>query len=160
MGLKPKCRDPVKTLIETWTHSLLIRITHLVDFPVIKNPPGNAGDIRDAGSIPGSGRSPEVGSGNPLQYSCLENPMDRGAWQATVHGVTKSRTRLSNLAHMHLVPTYWGSGSLCLSTEWIQQEVKWRASSRFIKIRYFWDRKMQASRRESSPPRIKWATTV
>ena len=53
----------------------------------------NAGD---AGSIPGSGRSPGEGNGNPLQYSCLENPMDRGAWQATVHGVTKSRTRLIN----------------------------------------------------------------
>ena len=48
------------------------------------------------GSIPGSGRSPGGGHGNPLQYSCLENPMDRGAWWATVHGVTKSQTRLSN----------------------------------------------------------------
>ena len=49
----------------------------------------------DQGSIPGSGRSPGGGNGNPLQYSCLENPMDRGAWWATVHGVTKSQTRLS-----------------------------------------------------------------
>ena len=48
----------------------------------------NAGDTRDAGSIPGSGRSPEEGHGKPLQYSCLENPMDRGTQQATVHGVT------------------------------------------------------------------------
>ena len=61
---------------------------------VVKNPPANAGDIRDEGSIPGSGRSPGGGRGNPLQYSCLENPMDRGAWWATVHGVAKSRTRL------------------------------------------------------------------
>ena len=53
---------------------------------LLKNPPVNAGDARDVGSIPGSRRSPGVGSGNPLQYSCLENPMDRGAWQATVHG--------------------------------------------------------------------------
>ena len=53
----------------------------------------NAGDL---GSIPGSGRSSGEGSGNPLQYSCLENPMDGGAWWATVHGVSKSRTRLSN----------------------------------------------------------------
>ena len=52
---------------------------------VVKNPPANAGDIRDAGSIPGSGRSPGKGHGNPLQYACLENPVDRGAWQATVH---------------------------------------------------------------------------
>ena len=57
---------------------------------VVKNPPVNAGDIRDVGPIPGSGRSPGVGNGNQLQYSCLENPMDRGAWQATVHRVTKS----------------------------------------------------------------------
>ena len=49
---------------------------------------------RDVGSIPGSGRSPEEGHGNPLQYSCLENPMDRGAWWATVHSVTKSQTQL------------------------------------------------------------------
>ena len=56
---------------------------------VVKNPPANAGDAKDAGSIPGSGRSPGEGNGNPLQYYCLENPMDRGAWQATVHGVTK-----------------------------------------------------------------------
>ena len=56
----------------------------------------NAGDIRDTGSVPGSGRSPGAGRGNPLQYSCLDNPMDRGAWQATVHGVAKSRTGLSD----------------------------------------------------------------
>ena len=57
-----------------------------------KNPPANAGDIRDMGSIPGLGRSPEGGHANPLQYSCLENPKDRGAWWATVHGVAKSQT--------------------------------------------------------------------
>ena len=52
-------------------------------------------NVGNPGSIPGSGRSPGEGSGNPLQYSCLENPRDRGAWQVTVHGVTKSQTRLS-----------------------------------------------------------------
>ena len=56
---------------------------------VVKNPPANAGDT---GSIFGSGRSPGEGHGNPLQYSCLENPTDRGVWQATVHGVTESDT--------------------------------------------------------------------
>ena len=56
---------------------------------VVKNPPASA---RDAGSVPGSGRSPGGGNGSPLQYSCLENPKDRGALQAIVHGVTKSRT--------------------------------------------------------------------
>ena len=55
---------------------------------MVKNPPANAGDIRDADSIPGSGRSPGEGNGNPLQYSCLENSMDRGARWATVRGVT------------------------------------------------------------------------
>ena len=62
---------------------------------LVKNPPANAGDIRDAGSIPGSGRSPGVGNGNLLQYSCLKNSMDRGACRATIHGVAKSQTRLS-----------------------------------------------------------------
>ena len=57
----------------------------------------NAEDLRDMGSIPGLGRSPGGGHGNPLQSSCLENPMDRGAWRATVHRVTKSRTRLKQL---------------------------------------------------------------
>ena len=63
---------------------------------VIKNPPANAGDIRDTGSIPGLERPPRGDDGNPLQYSCLENLMDRGPWQATVPGVAKSRTRLSD----------------------------------------------------------------
>ena len=53
---------------------------------------GNAGDTRDMGSIPGLGRSPGVGNGRPLQYSCMENFMDRGAWRATVHGIAKSWT--------------------------------------------------------------------
>ena len=57
---------------------------------VVKDPPANAGDLKDAGSIPGPGRSPREGHGNPLQYSCLENPLFRGAWQATVHRVAKS----------------------------------------------------------------------
>ena len=67
------------------------------DFPGdsgVRNPPANAGDV---GLIPGSGRSPGEGSGNPLQYSCLGNSMDRGAWQATVHGFAKSQTPLSEL---------------------------------------------------------------
>ena len=59
---------------------------------MVRNLFANARDLREAGLIPGSGRSPGEGLGNPLQYSCLENPMDRGAWQATVHGVTESDT--------------------------------------------------------------------
>ena len=65
---------------------------------MVKNLPANAGDIRDAGSIPGLGSSPGEGNGNPLQYSCQENPMDRGAWWATVHGVAKSLTQLKRLS--------------------------------------------------------------
>ena len=64
---------------------------------MVKNLPASAGDIRDMGSIPGSGSSPGGGHGIPPQYSCLENPMDRGARRATVHSVSKSRTRLSDL---------------------------------------------------------------
>ena len=58
----------------------------------VKNLPANAEDVRDMKLIPGSGRYPEEGQGNPLQYSCLENSMDRGAWWATIHRVTKSQT--------------------------------------------------------------------
>ena len=61
---------------------------------VVKKLPANAEDLRDMRSIPGSGRSSEGGHGNPLQYSCLENPMDRGAWQSVVHGVSQSQTPL------------------------------------------------------------------
>ena len=62
---------------------------------MVMKPPANAGDVRDMGSVPQSGRSPGEGNDNPLQYSCLENPVDRGFWSAAVHGVTKSQTRLS-----------------------------------------------------------------
>ena len=65
---------------------------------MVKNKPASAGDIRDIGSIPGCGKLPGGGHGNALQYSCLENPMDRGAWRATVQGVTKSQTQLKRLS--------------------------------------------------------------
>ena len=76
----------VGTIFISWTSQVAL---------VVKNPPGNARDIRDTGSIPGSGRSPGGGPSNPLQYFCLENPMDRGAWWATVHN------KWSNLTHTH-----------------------------------------------------------
>ena len=70
---------------------------------VVKNLPANAGDVRDAGSVPGLRRSPGGGHKNPLQYSCLESFMDRGAWQATVHGVTKRQTRPKRLStHLYV----------------------------------------------------------
>ena len=69
---------------------------------VVKNPPANARAVRDMGSIPGSGRSPGGGHGNPLRYSCLDNHVERKVWWATVHGVTKSWERLNRLS-MHTV---------------------------------------------------------
>ena len=66
---------------------------------VVKNPPANAGDTRDSGSIPGSERSPGVGNGKPLQYSCLENPMDRGAWQ--LQSVSRQESDITECARMH-----------------------------------------------------------
>ena len=69
---------------------------------VVKNLPASAGDMRDLGLIPGSGRSPGEGNGHPLQYFCLGNPMDRGAWRATVHRTTKSQIQLKQLSmHVH-----------------------------------------------------------
>ena len=75
---------------------------------VVKNPPANTGDARDVDSIPGLGRSPGEGNGNPLQNSCLGNPLDKGAWWATVHGVTKESDmteRLNNNNSSNLY--YW-----------------------------------------------------
>ena len=69
---------------------------------VVKNPPANAGDVREVGSIPGWGKSPGGGQGNPLQCSCLENPMHRGARQAIIHRMAKSQTRLKQLS-MHIL---------------------------------------------------------
>ena len=77
----------------------MIYLAFMLGFPggaVVKNPPANAGDEGDSGSIPGSGRSPGVGNGTKLQNSCLENLMDRGDWWATVHEVAKSQTRLGS----------------------------------------------------------------
>ena len=73
---------------------------------VVQYPLVNVGDARDAGSIAGSGRSPGGGNGNPLQYSCRKNPMDRGAWRATAHGAWKSWTRLSNRTHLSTQQLY------------------------------------------------------
>ena len=76
--------------------SVIPGLTQVVQ--VVKNPPANAGDVREGSSIPGWGRSPRGGHGNPLQYSFLEKPLDRGAWRARVRRVSKSRTRLKRLS--------------------------------------------------------------
>ena len=68
---------------------------------VVKNPPANAGGAREVGSTPGWERAPGEGNGNLLQYSCLENPMDREDWWAIVHGASKNQTQLSDWAHTH-----------------------------------------------------------
>ena len=78
---------------------------------VVKNLPVSAGDIRDAGSVPGLGRSPGIGHDNSLQDSCLENPMDRGAWQAVIHGVAKNQTQLT-MEHLSKTDTYSLEGKL------------------------------------------------
>ena len=112
---------------------------------VVKNPTAHAGNIRDAHSVPGLGRSPGGGHGNPLHYSCLENPRDRGAWWATVHGVTKSQTWLmwlSTRAHMHnvnamevvvctqhiqvvLFGTFWNIFPRIFSIHWWLNPMEW-----------------------------------
>ena len=91
--------------------SLILSFSHLIYFPSSSNGKESACNAGDPGSIPGSGRSPGEGNGNPLQYSCLENPVDRGAWRATVHGMAKSQTQLKWLSTnaQGVSPGYWES---------------------------------------------------
>ena len=89
--------------VYTHTHTHTYIHTYIYDFPGGSEVKASACNVGDLGSIPGSGRSPGEGNGNSLQYSCLENPMDRGAWWATVHGVTKSWTQLSDFTfHIYI----------------------------------------------------------
>ena len=98
----PHCSVQTMSLAQTsWRPMCTISTVHHFQccFPggsAVKNPPSNAGDTGDVSWIPGWGRSPRGGNGNPLQYSCLGNPMDRRTWKATVHGVIKSWTQLSD----------------------------------------------------------------
>ena len=87
---------------------------------MVKNPPANAGDIRDVGLISGSGRSPGGECSNPLQYSCLENPTDRGDWWAIVHRVAKSQT--SGLAHIQFSNTH---------NKYVQQDINFEGQILF-----------------------------
>ena len=91
-----------KTTVQTGSFCVMRNKGGFPGGRVVKNPSANARDEGDAGLIPSLGKSSRGGNGNPLQYSCLENPMDREAWQTTVHGVAKSQTRLSD-QHIHTV---------------------------------------------------------
>ena len=99
--------------IEIWYRNNLwgLALFQLPSGSVVKSPTATAGDVRDAGSIPGWGRFPGEGNGNPHQYPCLGNPMHRWAWWATVHGVPKSRTWLSNWVFMQSL--FQGQEVLC-----------------------------------------------
>ena len=99
---------------------------------VVKNPPVNAGDVRDIGSIPGSERSLGGEHGNPLQYSCLENPTDRGVWRTTVHRIVKSWTRLQ-----------WLSTHTLLKTPTKPTSVDWTGSWVNLLTAGFWEAKRQ-----------------
>ena len=98
---------------------------------MVKHLPAKAGDTTDEGSIPGSGRSPGGGDRSPLQCSCLENPTDRGAWWATVHGVTKSRTRLKRLSTCAWVAPVLG---LLNKRFWLKRRWKLTIKMSFLKI--------------------------
>ena len=94
---------------------------------MVKNPPINAEDVRDAGLIPGLGRSLAGGRRNPLQHSCLENPMDRGLWRAVVHRVAKNQTLLKRLSmHSHKVSIITGS-IVSHSVKVIKDPLHWKA---------------------------------
>ena len=88
----------------------------------VKNPLAKVGDVRDGGSIPGWGRSPEGENGNPLLYSCLENPMDRGAWWATVHEVTKGPDKTEGLSTHSCKYCEEGKERLCPLNDWTVSE--------------------------------------
>ena len=91
--------NSLETRIEKMQERFNKDLEEIKGFPGGSEVKASACNVGDLGSIPGLGRSPGEGNCNPLQYSCLENPMDRGAWWATVHGVAKSQTRLSDLTY-------------------------------------------------------------
>ena len=112
VSLVPFSIKTLKVLSRTSLFKCIYTLIKLPWWHSSKESACNAGAAGDRSSIPGLGRSPGGGHGNPVQYSCLQNPMDRGAWQATVHGVTKSRTWLKQLS-IH-ASTCWQSSKFCL----------------------------------------------
>ena len=127
MGFLFCCITPYVSVLITWCFDyyrfvVLSEVGMILGLPrctVVKNLPANAGDTRDVGLIPGSGRSPRLGNDNPLQYSCLENSMGRGAWRAKVHGVTKSWTWLSNWTDWLIVQTEAEGRDQLISNGWV-----------------------------------------
>ena len=113
--------DPMEAVMLPFTFFLLLSSKNKHSASrvslVVMNLPANARDVIDAGSILGSGTSPGGGHGNPLQYSCLENSMDRGAWWATVHGVTKSQIQLKRLT-MHCKNKYFLKSYMKTGLRW------------------------------------------
>ena len=115
--------DPLEDTQEDTHSSILGLLCGSLDSSLVKNPPANAGDV---GSIPGSGRSPGVENGNPLQYSCLENPMGWGVWCATVYGDARVRhdlaTTTTNSNNKNEI-LFWGEERICLfpraATNWV-----------------------------------------
>ena len=112
---------------------------------MVKNPPINAGDISDMGLIPESGRSPGGGHGNPLQYSYLENPRDRGAWWATVHGVTKSWTQVKQLSKQAYMYVYL-----------IHFAVHLKQTQHCKSTKFQWKNYLKTMVTPSDPPRTLW----
>ena len=117
-GARP-VSGPVSRTLRCWSIDLTLssRVCKL-DLDVTKNQPANAGDIRGTGLIPGWERSPGGGHGNPLQYSCLENPKHRGTWRATVHKVTQSRTWLKRLSSHTCVSSLFNRPLISLDCTW------------------------------------------
>ena len=105
---------------------------------VVKNLPANTGDARDAGSIPGSGRFPGGGNGNPLEYSCLENPMDSGAWQITDHGIEKNQTWLEQFS-MHSGKQQSNKSMKKRQNIWI---APWQPTPIFLPTEFHWQRSL------------------
>ena len=118
MWIQSLAHSPLSALLSVWVPPVCVGPSQVA--LVVKSLPANVGDVRNVGLIPGSGRSPGGGQGYPVQYSCLENPMDRGAWPATVHGVAELYT---TEATFHACPLgcccCWGYGH-CRSSHPVQ----------------------------------------
>ena len=148
-----------------WRTLLNTHVCPIWGFPggsAVKNLPANAGDAGDLGLIPGSGRSPGGGHGNPLQYSCLENPMDRGAWWAAVHSGQRVRHDWSALAgtHLHCLPSKYVASIFYVVMSHLGNMVKCRGwLSRFGRIPGFCVSNQLPRGRDGGGPQItRWAS--